>query len=71
MEQSTNVESTTRWDDVQYQTVTPKCLSCAHWRADTLACASYPQGVPREILLNLVTHIRYRRSERGPSHGNR
>ncbi|MBR8367147.1 hypothetical protein KDW55_27885 [Burkholderia sp. AU19243] len=71
MEHRIEVESTTRWDDVQYETVIPKCLSCIHWRADTLACASYPEGVPREILLNLVTHFLYRRAKKGPSRGTR
>ena len=36
--------------------IKPQCMQCKYWETPGLACAAFPEGIPKEILLNLVDH---------------
>ncbi len=36
--------------------IKPQCLTCKHWVSPGTHCAAFPEGVPKDILMNIVDH---------------
>lgn len=36
--------------------VMPQCLQCTYWEEPGIICAAFPEGIPKEVLMNIVDH---------------